>query len=110
MNQIWLQIFAVMVGGSIIKYMFTSPWVWVVIDLAVLGVAYLIIRRHAYVDIGKSMLFLGGLTAISVLVDLGIIGGLVGQIIVLGVLAWLMFGSRGNNGRRRPPLRHKWHK
>ncbi len=110
MNQVWLQVFAAMIIGGIIKYAFTSSLLWVAIDLAVLGAAYLIIRRHPYVDVKKSMIILGGLTLISILVDIGIIGGMFGQIIVLAILAWFMFGNRGNNGRGTTTLRHKWHK
>ena len=110
MNQIWLQIFAVMIGGSILKYFFYNVVLLVLVDLAILGICFLILRRHPYVDVRKSMLFLGALTLISVLVDLGV-NALLGQIAMLALVGWMMFGGNNNgNGRRRPPLRHKWNK
>lgn len=111
MNQIWLRIFMVMIGGSIVKYLFVGPILWVCIDLAVLGISYLILRRYPYVDLKASMSFLGGLTAVSILTDLGIISGLISNILMIALLAWLMFGRGGNNGpNNRPTNRHKWHK
>jgi len=111
MNQIWLRIFMVMIGGSFAKYIFLNPFAWVGIDLAVLGISYLILRRYPFVDLRSSMAFLGGLTAVSILTDLGIISGLVGNILIVGLLAWMMFGGKGSNGsNNRPSNRHKWHK
>jgi uncharacterized membrane protein YfcA len=110
MNQIWLQILAVMIGSSVVKYIFSSMLAWVIIDLLVLGIAYIILRRHPYIDIRKSMIFLSGLTAISVLVDLGILDGVIGQIIILIFLVWTIFGGGSGNNRKWPSMRHKWHK
>jgi len=110
MNQIWLQIFVVMIGSSIIKYLFASPFIWVCIDLAVLAICYMILRRNPYIDLRGSMLFLSGLTIVSVLTDLDIISGLVGNIIILALLGWMMFGRSDNDAPRRPKVRHKWHK
>ncbi|MCE5286796.1 MAG: hypothetical protein LLG02_13260 [Pelosinus sp.] len=109
MNQIWLQIFAVMVGGSILKMFFHSVVMAVIIEIAVLAVAYLLIRRYPYIDLKRSMLFLGGLTVISILVDIGLLSGMLGDVIILGLLFWMLFGG-GAGGGRRPQLRHKWHK
>jgi hypothetical protein len=39
------------------------------------------------------MIFLGGLTAINVLVDLGIMGGMMGNIALLALLGWMLFGG-----------------
>jgi hypothetical protein len=110
MNQIWMRIFLIMIGGSIVKYLFASALVWVGIDLAVLAVCYLTLKRYPFVDLKTSMLFLGGLTVVSVLTDLGIISGLIANVIILALLAWMMFGRNGNNGPKRPQNRHKWHK
>lgn len=117
MSQVWLQIFAVMIIGSMIKYFFFHPLIAVLVEFAVLGTAYLILRRHPYVDMRTSMLFLGGLTLISILTDIGVLGGLMGNLLVLALLAWMMLG-RGNSGgggmrgpvRRSTSVRHKWHK
>jgi len=111
MNQIWMRIFMVMIGGSIVKYLFVGSVMWVLIDLAVLGITYLILRRYPYVDLKASMSFLGGLTALSILTDLGIISGFISNILIVALLAWMMFGRGGNNGsNNRPTTRHKWHK
>lgn len=111
MNQIWLRIFMVMIGGNIVKYLLAGSIIWVCIDLAVLGICYLILRKYPYIDLKSSMSFLGGLTAVSILTDIGIISGLVGQILMIGLLAWMMFGRGGNNSsNNRPTNRHKWHK
>ena len=110
MNQIWLQIFVAMIGGSIVKGIISNSWVWVFVDIAVLIICYLILRRHSNVDIKNSMFFLSGLTLVSILMDLGIIGGLIGNILILAMLGWMVFGRGGNNNSKRPPIRHKWHK
>ena len=100
MNQTWFKILAVMIAGSMFKYVVFSTLAWVVIDLAVLGVSYLFLRRDPFTDMKHSMLFLGGLTVVNVLVDLGIIGGMIGNLVLLALLAYMMFG-RGYNHRRR---------
>lgn len=94
MNRTWFYILAVMIGGSMVKYILPNHFVWVLIDLAVLGVSYLIIRQNRFVDMKSSMIFLGGLTAINVLVDMGIMGGMMGNIALLALLGWMMFGGR----------------
>ncbi|SDE15685.1 hypothetical protein [Sporomusa acidovorans] len=101
MNQIWFQILAIMIVGSMLKYVVFSTLAWVIIDLAVLGISYLLLRRDPFTDMKRSMLFLGGLTVVNVLVDLGIIGGMLGNLILLGLLAYMMFGRDYNSRRRR---------
>lgn len=114
MNAVWLQVLLVMVGGSLLKYVIPYPLGWVGIDLAVLGMAYILLRRYPFVDFKTSMIFLGGLTAVNILTDLGLISGFVATLLILAVLAWMFFrngtGGGGNWPRRRQPLRHKWHK
>ena len=101
MNQMWFQVLAVMIVGSMLKYFVLNTLAWVVIDLAVLGVAYLLLRRDPFIDMRRSMIFLGGLTAVNVLVDLGIISGVIGNLALLGLLAYMMFGRGYTNRRRR---------
>lgn len=101
MSYMWFQILAVMIVGSMLKYLVFNTLAWVVIDLAVLGVAYLLLKRDPFTDMKRSMIFLGGLTAVNVLVDLGIIGGVLGNLVLLGLLAYIMFGRNYNNRRRR---------
>jgi len=101
MNQTWFKILAAMIIGSMLKYLVFSAVAWVVIDLAVLGVSYLLLRRDPFTDMRHSMLFIGGLTAVNVLVDLGIIGGMIGNLVLLALLAYMMFGRDYTRRRRR---------
>ena len=109
MNNIWLMVFGVMIFGNILKYYFYSPFIAAIIDLGVLGAAYLILRRYPYVDLKRSMTFLAALTGIVILVDLAIINGAVGNIAMLALLAWMFFGSsrKGSKPLRPPRLWHK---
>ena len=109
MNQIWLRIFMVMIGGNVVKYIFINPYIWVCIDLAVFGIVYLVLKRYPFIDLKSSMSFLGGLTVISILADLEIISNLISSVLIMGLLAWMMFG-RSRGSKNRPVNRHKWHK
>ena len=110
MNKIWLQIFAAMVGGSIVKSFFPSSLVWVCVDIAVFGISYLILRRDSNVNLKSSMKFLGGLTVISVLTDLGIMSDMMSSLFILALLGWMMYDRRRNVNAKPPVNRHKWHK
>ncbi|MDU2066005.1 MAG: hypothetical protein E6713_14360 [Sporomusaceae bacterium] len=111
MNQAWLLIFAIMIGSSLLKNVFVHMFAWVLIDVGVLAVCYLVLKRHPYIDMGKSLTFLVGLTIVNVLSDLDIIGSVVASLLLLALLVWIFLG-----GNLRPPrstvrrLRHKWHK
>lgn len=94
MNQVWLQVFAVLFGGSIVKHFFMNPLVWVIIEIVVLGIAYLILKKHPYIDMKKSITFLGGMTVINIIVDIGVIGPEMGNIAVLGLLGYWLFWGR----------------
>jgi hypothetical protein len=108
-SQIWLQIFAVMIGGNILRMLFQNGLVSVIIDIAIFAVIYLLLRRYPYIDLKRSMFYLGILTVISILTDVGFIPYMWGDIIILGLLFWMLFGG-GSRGGQRPKLRHKWHK
>jgi hypothetical protein len=108
MNNAWFTIFAVLIVGSILKYIIPGMVAGVVIDLVVLAACYIVLRRFPYIDMKRSMIFLVGMTIVSILTDLYIINGLVGNIVLLGLMAWLFFSPGG--GRRPPKLRHQWHK
>lgn len=110
MNKIWLQIFVVMIGGGLVKSYMPDSLAWVCIDLAVLGISYLILRRHSTVNLKNSMIFLGGLTAVSILTDLRLVSDVIGSVLTLALLGWMMFGRGGNNNSKPPDLRHKWNK
>lgn len=109
MSQIWLQIFAVMIGGNILKMLFNNMVIAVIIEIAVFAVIYLLLRRYSFIDLKRSMLYLGVLTFISILVDVNLLSDMLGNIIILGLLFLMLFGG-GQGGGQRPSLRHKWHK
>lgn len=109
MRQVWLYVFTVMILGSIVKFIVPNVFLWVLADLVVLGVCYLLLRRYPFIDIKKSMLFIGGLTLINILVDVNVINGLFGNILSLILVAWVIFGG-GGKGKGQPVLRHKWNK
>jgi hypothetical protein len=114
MEQTWIKLLILMVGSSLVKYLFYDIWIWVFIDLAVLAIAYYMLKDNPYIDIRKTMLLLGGFTLISILTDVGVLNALLGQMIMLAVLFW-MFWRRGKEqsgggGQRSFPRRHKWHK
>lgn len=109
MSQIWLQIFAVMIGGNILKMFFHNMIISVVLEIVIFAVVYWLIRRYSYIDVKRSMVYLGVLTVISILVDINLISDMLGNVVILGLLFWLLFGG-GTRGGRRPAIRHKWHK
>lgn len=109
MDRVWLKLIGVMVFSSIIKYAIMSPLFWVVVDLTALAVCYFMLRSIPYINIKTTMYYLSGFTLISVLVDLGVINGLVGNVLSLAVIGWLLWRNN-SSGPRKPPLRHKWHK
>lgn len=110
MNKVWLQIFGAMIGGSILKGLVPNPLAWVCIDLAILGIVYLILRRHSNVDLKSSMYFLSGLTVISILTDLQMIDDMVSGICIFALVAWMFYGRRRNGNSKPPSINHKWNK
>lgn len=115
MNNAWWYVLAAIIVGSILKYLFLNPWAAVVIDVGVFAAVYLILRRYPLIDLRRSMIFFGCLTVVNILVDVGILNGMIGNIVLLALLAWMMFGQGGGQGggrggRRQPRLRHPWHK
>lgn len=111
MSQVWVIVFVIMIASSILKNIFMNMFIWVAIDVIVLVVCYFVLRRYPYIDLGKSMLFLVGLTVINILTDIQLISGLLGSILLLVLLVWTLFGDRWRPSSRRPSrLRHQWHK
>ena len=96
MNRTWFYILGVMIGGSIVKYAFPYVLAWVGIDLAVLAIAYILVRRDRFIDMRHAMIFLGGLTGINILSDIGILTGMMANLALLALLGWMFFGG----GRR----------
>ncbi|CUH96915.1 putative membrane protein [Propionispora sp. 2/2-37] len=109
-QQIWLYLFAVIIGGAIIKELFISPVILVLIDLIILFALYMLIRRYSFIDVKRSMYFFSLLTFITILVDVNLMPSIIGNIIILSILLWMIFSSGRGGGPNRPPLRHKWHK
>jgi hypothetical protein len=108
-NNIWLMIFGVLIAGTIIKMMIVNQFLAVIIDLGVLGVAYLILRRYPFVDLTRSLTFLGAMTGVTIMVDLGIIDGFIGEVTLLCLIVALFFASGrkiGKSANRSRP----WHK
>ncbi|MBP2653666.1 MAG: hypothetical protein H6Q73_1235 [Firmicutes bacterium] len=113
MNKPWLVILAVMLGGSIIKYgilqyLIFSPVIAVIIDLLVFSACYLTLRRYPYIDLKRSMQFIGVIIALEILFDLGIINELIREIVFFILIAWGISKQGGSGGP--PRQRHKWHK
>ena len=112
-NQTWLIVFALLMGGSVIKMLLVHPFIWVGIDLVILGAAYQVLKRDPLVNVPHSMKLLGALTAINVVVDLGILEAWMGNFAVLGLVGWMIYRSRsggGGGGSARRQQRHKWNK
>lgn len=110
MMNVWLYFIAIMIGGSILKNLIVNPLAWVTIDIGIFGACWWLLRRYPFIDMRRTLLILGGLTAVNILCDLGLISALVANLLVLAVIAWLIFGGRGRTGGGGPKLRHKWHK
>jgi hypothetical protein len=112
MNTVWWYVLAAIIVGSILKYLVLNPWAWVAIDIALFVAVYFILRRYPWINLKRSITFFGCLTIINIFVDLGIVDGLIGNIALLILLAWMMFGQGwGGGGRGRPTKpRHPWHK
>lgn len=74
----------------------------ILIDIGVLGYIYALLKEYRYINLRKTMFFLGGITFISILADIGILRGDFAQLIILAILAWMIFGTGGffGGGRR----------
>ncbi|TWH45509.1 hypothetical protein [Sporomusa sp. KB1] len=92
MSVVWKAIFVAMVCGSVLKYFFKGTLTGVGIDLAVLFVAYFILRRFHSVNLKWSLIFLTVIKGSVMLVNLEIINGVLGSIIVIGAVGWLVLG------------------
>lgn len=111
MNNVWWYVLGAIIAGSILKYLVVNPWAWVAIDIAIFAAVYLILRRYPWVNLKRSMTFFGCLTLVNIFVDLGIVDGFIGNIALLILLGWMLFGQGGGQGGGRPPRsRHPWHK
>ena len=94
MNIVMLKVFGPLFAGAVAKMFIAQGLGWVAIDLVALGAVYLILKKYPYIDLKKAMSYLGAITFISVLVDIGMIDGVIGNLAVIGQLLWMMFGER----------------
>ena len=117
MNYLTLRILAVFIVSGILKIVlqriFGDFWGMassVAIDLGVLGYVYLLLRTYRYLNLQRIMTFLGGITAVSILTEVRLLPADIGSLIILGVIAWMLFGKggffsgggyRGGGGGRR---------
>lgn len=96
MTSTWIYILLVMLAGSFLLQMvplaFYIPAVFI-INLAILGAAYLILRRDYYVDLRANMLFMAGLTVINILTDLGIMSYNLSWVAFAALFVWSMAGG-----------------
>lgn len=111
MQTILIRLLAVFIVSSILRIIvhmifgvgFIGTAGSILIDLGVLGCIYVLLKEYRYINLRKTMYFLGGMTFISILMDLHVIRGDIGQLIILGIIAWMIFGRDGlwNRGRYR---------
>ena len=110
MNTVWWYILAAIIVGSILKHLVLNPWAWVVIDIGVFVAVYILLRRYPFINLKRSITFFGCLTIVNIFVDLGIVDGFIGNIALLILLGWMMFGQGGGGQGGRPKTRHPWHR
>lgn len=118
MQYLTLRILAVFIVSGILKIVlqrifgggFLGMASSVAIDLGVLGYVYLLLRSYRYINLQRIMTFLGGITAVSILTEVRLLPADIGSLIILGVIAWMLFGKggffsgggyRGGGGGRR---------
>jgi hypothetical protein len=68
----------------------------IVIDIAVVGVIYLLLRQnYYYLNLNKIMAIIIAITLLSILMDIGILPAGIGNLLVLAVLGWMLFNRGG---------------
>ncbi len=96
MRYTWLYIFLVLMAGNIgiqlLPYYLYIEGV-ILINLAILGVSYLIFRRDYFSDLRANMLFMLGLTVINILTDLGIMSYIMSWVAFGALFIWSMAGG-----------------
>lgn len=109
MQNITIKLLAVFIVSGILKIvvhmLFNGSFIGIgggiLIDVAVLGYIYLLLKEYHYPNLKKIMLFLGGIIFISILIDLSILGGDLGNLLILSIIAWMIFGKDGFFSGRR---------
>lgn len=86
-----LKTFAHMIFGNDIL----GTSIGILVNISILGYVYLVLREYRYLNIKKIMAFLGGFTLISILMDIGWLPTDLGNLIMLAIIAWMLFGRGG---------------
>ncbi len=100
MNYTWVYIMILMFMGTFILQMVPLLFYFeavIAVNLLILVASYFILRRDRLSDLRSNMLFMGGLTIINILTDLGIMSGTLSWIAFAALLVWSMTG--GGRGR-----------
>ena len=109
MQNITIQLLAIFIVGAILKTVahmifgggIFGTGIGVLIEIAILGYVYLILKQYRYLNLKKIMSFLGGITAVSIFIDIGLLRPDFGNLIILGIIAWMLFGKGGFFSSRR---------
>lgn len=103
MQNLTVRILAVFIVSGILKILlqrifgfgFLSMASSVAVDLGVLGYVYLLLRPYRYINFRRIMTLLGGITAVSILTEVRLLPPDIGSLLILGVIAWMLFGKGG---------------
>lgn len=89
-------LFNMMIGGNV------ALGLGILVDAAFLGCIYVLLRNYRVPQLQRTMAILTALTVVSVLIELGLLSGDIGNLVLLGVFAWLLIGKNGllRRGRR----------
>lgn len=113
MRNITIQLLIVFIASGVLKLMAASLFGGSVlglmsgigIDIAVVGIIYLLLRQHYYLNLRKIMAVIIGITFLSILMDIGFLPSGIGNLLVLAILGWMLFNGRdffsGGGWRRR---------
>lgn len=113
MQNITMQLLVVFIASGVLKLMAVSLlgssafalMCGIAIDIAVVGVIYLLLKQHRYINLHKIMAVIIGITFLSILMDIGFLPGSIGNLLILAILGWMLFHGRdffsGGGWRRR---------
>lgn len=111
MQNLTVRLLIVFVVSAILKTLSHMIFGWgfwgigigVLIDIAVLGYVYVVLQEYRFFNIKKIMAVLGSLTFLSILIDVGILRGDVGSLLILIIIVWVLIGRGGffSGNRRR---------
>lgn len=93
MNFSWIYILIVMFAGDMVIRMMPILPVVLLVRFGVVVIGYFILRRDPFIDLRSSMMFLLGLTGLNILVDFGILGGMLANLAYIVLLVWSMSGG-----------------